>query len=300
MNDKIKNAKESTGGRFKIGDRVILVNNVNLYFGAVGEIVEETWMIKSGAVKYRVNFDNICYIDWFFEWELKLLEEIESKAKFKVGDEVYYSYGITYRHGRIIEVRYDSKTEGYEYYICAHLPACYGCEAPDIEYVWKKEEKLMPDTIKEIEIKDDKLRTPMYNVGDKVLYSLSGNALMAGTIKEIKPTENDILYKISYSDNVDAMWVSEENIQGLSKVPVGKLEPDNVNHPSHYETGKFECIEVMEEALGRDAVRSFCLCNAFKYIYRHKRKNGDEDIKKAQWYINKYLELSNKEEVTES
>lgn len=66
---------------------------------------------------------------------------------------------------------------------------------------------------------------------------------------------------------------------------------DNVNHPSHYETGKFECFDVMKEALGDDSVKDFCISNAFKYIYRHKRKNGVEDIKKAKWYIDKYLEL---------
>jgi hypothetical protein len=66
---------------------------------------------------------------------------------------------------------------------------------------------------------------------------------------------------------------------------------DNVNHPAHYETGKFECIEVMIETMGKEAVAEFCLCNAFKYLYRHKRKNGVEDIEKAQWYISKYLEL---------
>lgn len=67
---------------------------------------------------------------------------------------------------------------------------------------------------------------------------------------------------------------------------------DNVNHPAHYETGKFECIEVMAEALGVDAVKNFCICNAFKYIYRCSRKNGLEDVKKANWYLNKYIELS--------
>ena len=76
---------------------------------------------------------------------------------------------------------------------------------------------------------------------------------------------------------------------------------DNVEHPSHYETGKYECIEVMREALGDEAVMGFCICNAFKYIYRHRRKNGVEDIEKAQWYINRYLkinkEASNHEEV---
>lgn len=66
---------------------------------------------------------------------------------------------------------------------------------------------------------------------------------------------------------------------------------DIVNHPGHYETGKFECIEVMQEALGVDTVKNFCVCNAFKYLYRHKRKNGLEDIKKAKWYIDKYLDL---------
>lgn len=67
---------------------------------------------------------------------------------------------------------------------------------------------------------------------------------------------------------------------------------DNVNHPSHYETGSFECIDVMLETQGKEAVKNFCLCNAFKYIYRHNNKNGLEDIKKAKWYIDKYIELS--------
>lgn len=67
--------------------------------------------------------------------------------------------------------------------------------------------------------------------------------------------------------------------------------PDNVNHPSHYETGKFECIDVMLETQGVEAVKSFCICNAFKYLYRHKNKNGVEDVKKAIWYLNKFVEL---------
>lgn len=66
---------------------------------------------------------------------------------------------------------------------------------------------------------------------------------------------------------------------------------DNVNNPSHYATGKFECIDVMEEALGTEVVKHFCLCNAFKYIYRCTRKNGTEDVEKATWYLKKYLEL---------
>lgn len=71
---------------------------------------------------------------------------------------------------------------------------------------------------------------------------------------------------------------------------------DNVNHPAHYETGKFECIGVMAETQGVEATMDFCVCNALKYIYRHRNKNGVEDIKKADWYLKKYLELAESEE----
>ena len=68
-------------------------------------------------------------------------------------------------------------------------------------------------------------------------------------------------------------------------------EHENVNHPSHYETGKFECIDVMIETQGIEETKNFCVCNAFKYIYRHNMKNGEEDLRKAKWYLDKYMEL---------
>ncbi len=65
----------------------------------------------------------------------------------------------------------------------------------------------------------------------------------------------------------------------------------NVDHPNHYNQGNIECIDAMEEAFGTQVVMMFCICNAFKYIWRHSKKNGIEDIKKAIWYLNKFLEL---------
>lgn len=67
----------------------------------------------------------------------------------------------------------------------------------------------------------------------------------------------------------------------------------NVNHPKHYNQGNIECIDAMVAAYGKEDVMAFCKCNAFKYIWRFKDKNNIEDIKKAQWYQNKYIELSN-------
>ena len=64
------------------------------------------------------------------------------------------------------------------------------------------------------------------------------------------------------------------------------MKPDNVNHPSHYEGNtSLECIDVMELAFGKGTVYDFCICNAFKYLWRHKHKNGKEDIEKAKWYL---------------
>lgn len=74
-----------------------------------------------------------------------------------------------------------------------------------------------------------------------------------------------------------------------------KTEPtkaDNVNHPSHYAFGNFECIEVMTEIFGIEETQSFCLLNAFKYLWRCKHKGKTlEDIKKANVYLEKFIEL---------
>lgn len=64
----------------------------------------------------------------------------------------------------------------------------------------------------------------------------------------------------------------------------------NVDHPAHYQ-GKHECIDEMISLFGVDAVIGFCKCNVYKYRYRADKKNGEEDIKKAEWYMDKLMEL---------
>lgn len=69
-----------------------------------------------------------------------------------------------------------------------------------------------------------------------------------------------------------------------------------VDHPSHYTHGSVECIDAMVETQGVHAVQHFCVCNAFKYLWRWRGKNGMEDIKKAAWYLNKAITLQESEE----
>lgn len=83
-----------------------------------------------------------------------------------------------------------------------------------------------------------------------------------------------------------------------TKPPMPPANPpkDEINHPDRYAGGKFECIEVMADVFGKEAVKDFCLLNAFKYIWRQEKKGGVEDVKKAVWYLNKYIELSDSHE----
>lgn len=66
---------------------------------------------------------------------------------------------------------------------------------------------------------------------------------------------------------------------------------DNIN-PDHYKSStSLECIEAMEMAFGKAVVIDFCICNAWKYIWRWKHKNGLEDLEKAKWYVDKADDL---------
>ena len=75
-----------------------------------------------------------------------------------------------------------------------------------------------------------------------------------------------------------------------------KAENDAVFHPSHYTQGGIECIDAMESAFGADELAVYCKIAAFKYIWRCEHKNGLEDVKKAVWYLNKYLKLKDGEQ----
>lgn len=73
-----------------------------------------------------------------------------------------------------------------------------------------------------------------------------------------------------------------------------KEQFDEVDNPSHYCEGAIECIDAMIAAKGIEKVKAFCECNVFKYNWRSDKKNGLKDMKKARWYLNKFIELCEK------
>jgi hypothetical protein len=61
---------------------------------------------------------------------------------------------------------------------------------------------------------------------------------------------------------------------------------DPVNAPSHYRQGAIEAIDAIKSALGDEGFKDYCVGNALKYLFRWRHKNGLEDLKKAQFYVN--------------
>lgn len=85
----------------------------------------------------------------------------------------------------------------------------------------------------------------------------------------------------------------------VKKVETKGTVVDNVNHPSHYQLKcGVEVINIIEEITeGYQGIRAVCLGNVLKYILRHKGKNGLEDLKKAQFYLNRLIALEAPQQV---
>ena len=66
---------------------------------------------------------------------------------------------------------------------------------------------------------------------------------------------------------------------------------NTVAHPKHY-SGKIECINCIESAVSElNGFEGFLAGNVIKYVFRFKRKNGKEDLQKAEWYLSKLMEM---------
>ena len=69
-----------------------------------------------------------------------------------------------------------------------------------------------------------------------------------------------------------------------------------VDGPAHYHGT--ECIENMRKLFGDEAVRWFCICNAYKYRFRDGSKPGvaaEQDEKKARWYEDYAVKMMNEQ-----
>ena len=98
----------------------------------------------------------------------------------------------------------------------------------------------------------------------------------------------------------------EEPLVGVGQGRVGtdylpKGEPlaasvmpeDNVNHPSHYNSGTIEVIDAIESVMtsmkGAKPIWIYLTGQVLKYLMRWYLKSGKEDLQKAAWYLERLI-----------
>ena len=65
--------------------------------------------------------------------------------------------------------------------------------------------------------------------------------------------------------------------------------------PKHYLTGGLHILEILEMKMPKEQVEGFLRGLTIKYLFRYDQKNGVEDLKKAQWYLNELIDLKEKQ-----
>lgn len=91
----------------------------------------------------------------------------------------------------------------------------------------------------------------------------------------------------------DSYFINANELNNLVKNTDESYTKDNIN-PSHYKSKSKETIERIQDNLTSDEFKGYLKGNILKYIDRYENKNGVEDLKKANWYLNKLIEIETK------
>jgi|TARA_R100000234_G_scaffold120117_1_gene105587 hypothetical protein len=65
--------------------------------------------------------------------------------------------------------------------------------------------------------------------------------------------------------------------------------PDNIN-PSHYKNSEIECIEAIKASMSLEGFHGYLKGSIYKYLWRYQEKNGQEDLLKAQWFMDRLVQ----------
>ena len=124
-------------------------------------------------------------------------------------------------------------------------------------------------------------------------YLHKGNWILSAMPPLKSKREDVVLLGWDYRDerSVSMEWPKSEETKRIRRL----ISPvEMVDHPAHYNSGGIECIDAMLAAFGKEEVIAFCKLNAFKYVWRSGKKDGNsesQDLAKAAWYMGKAKEL---------
>lgn len=129
-----------------------------------------------------------------------------------------------------------------------------------------------------------------------------------GAIYKLTVTRNgddgftDIIAQRRKVDSLQSR-VNDANLwQGVSKAERIRRETwsavsgeqfDTVQRPAHYNQSGIECIDAIAASMTPAEFQAYLKGNVQKYLWRYQHKNGVEDCRKAQWYLDRLVkELS--------
>lgn len=72
-----------------------------------------------------------------------------------------------------------------------------------------------------------------------------------------------------------------------------------VDRPQHYGQGTIECIEYIEDFLSTEEYIGYLRGNIAKYLHRWRYKNGQEDLEKAAWYLERLRDVNESDKETQ-
>ena len=113
------------------------------------------------------------------------------------------------------------------------------------------------------------------------------------SINDATPAEWDEVNRKLREESMDDVVGEARTVKRKTVVPI---EKDDVEHPVHYNNGNVECIEAIEAASSKEEFDGYLRGNVIKYIWRFRYKDGEKDLRKAKWYLEKlisFLEKSN-------
>ena len=209
---------------------------------------------------------------------------VDVAKKFKVG--TAYVYQI--RHGmkpkKIIIGKYEAGVAkalglGIEEYAKQKMNLAYEVSKGKTKARIKAEEKARQEDDDEADVNFEMIQNRRRNLGYQG-QTVEGKfvpvpvGFTGKTLKELDEAWENANPKIRMQSSQDSQWHDR-------RIP----KFDTVNHPAHYKVGGIETIDFIDaKQLG------YNLGNVIKYVSRADHKdNKVEDLKKAQWYLNREI-----------
>lgn len=146
---------------------------------------------------------------------------------------------------------------------------------------------------------NDVMQGGMSQIGQPIYYTFRGrSAIEAVRIMDGEPENKDgylmraiirLLYRYPLKDRAQDLDLAIECIKMLREDYTDhpkKREGDMIKHPDHYTFRGVEAIEVVKIMTATaTGVEAYLLGCAVKYLYRYPRKNGKQDLEKAEQCI---------------